>query len=105
MLCEDLSPTVLIEDSSSTVWIRPLFSLLWFYPLSQSSFVFSDYRRLVSIVIANPMLLLKLGFIWVSSSFLQFRFILALEGSCWVDCLSGRLSLLLILVFSCDRYF
>ena len=57
----------LCEDSSSTLSIRPLFSLLWFYPLSQGRFVYSDYRKLVSIVIVctRPLLLIKLGFMAV----------------------------------------
>ena len=68
LLCEDSSPTIFItEDSSLTLWIRPLFSLLWFYPLSQGRFVYSDYRRLVSIVLVwiRPLLLIKLGFMAV----------------------------------------
>lgn len=91
---------ILCEDSSSTLWIRPLCSLLWFYPLSQGRFVYSDYRRLVSIVIAwiRPLLLIKLGFMAV------IIFILALQGSCCVDCLSDRLSWPLILVFSHDWF-
>ena len=62
-----LFPLLLCEDSSLTLWIRPLFSLLWFYPLSQGRFVYSDYRRLVSIVLVwiRPLLLIKLGFMAV----------------------------------------
>lgn len=43
--------------------------LLWFYPLSQSRFVYSDYRRLVSIVLVwiHPLLPIKLGFMAVSN--------------------------------------
>ena len=60
-------PQFLTEDSSLTLWIRPLFSLLWFYPLSQGRFVYSDYRRLVSIVLVwiRPLLLIKPGFMAV----------------------------------------
>ena len=60
-------PQFLTEDSSLTLWIRPLFSLLWFYPLSQGRFVYSDYRRLVSIVLVwiRPLFLIKLGFMAV----------------------------------------
>ena len=67
LLCEDSSPTILTEDSFLTLWIRPLFSLLWFYPLSQGRFVYSDYRRLVSIVLVwiRPLLLIKPGFMAV----------------------------------------
>ena len=60
VLCEDSSSAILLEDSSSPVWIRP-FILLWFSPLSQSRYIFSDYRRLVSTFILNAMLHFLLG--------------------------------------------
>ena len=55
---------ILFEDSSSTLWIRRLFCLLWFYPLFQGRFVYSAYRRFISIVIVwiRPLLPIKLGF-------------------------------------------
>lgn len=94
ILFEDSSSTVLIKDLSSTLWICPLFSLFWFYPLSNCRFVYSDYRRLISIVIAwiRPLSLIKIGFMAIIIIF-QFGFILALEGSCCVNCFFDRLSL------------
>jgi len=67
ILFEDSSSMALIKDLSSTLGIRPLFSLLWFYPLSHCRFVYSDYRRLISIVIAwiRPLFLIKIGFMAV----------------------------------------
>ena len=74
ILFEDSSSMVLMKDLSSTLGILPLFSLLWFYPLSHCRFVYSDYTRLVSIVIAwiRPLFLIKIGFIFFFFFFFYF---------------------------------
>ena len=68
---------------------------MWFSPLSQSTYIFSDYRRLLHCYVECCVAFHA----WLMTIIFLLRFILALEGSCCVDCLSDRLSLSPILFF------
>ena len=89
---------ILCEDSSSILWIRPLFSLLWFLStvLRQIRLPRLQEIRLHCFSVDSSTVAYKA---WLYGFYqFTFRFILALKGSCCVNCLSDRLSLPLLLL-------